>query len=339
VFTIAEMWERGPANGAFIDLQGAVVTSGRTEAGDAFYVQDATGLGMEVNLAGIIATWPPPVGSPVWMKGFVNYQLDGPALDFADQDDGEVLGAPVELVVLPYEAQLTYALVTTGIAVSSATDPLGHADGDTAGLDAAFGVAPPGWGATGTIVGIVTEPERISLRDADDFVGDPGGAAAIPTTISAIRGGEHADGTPVVVEGTQITPWSRDERYVVIQDGVDGLWVDAGGWLTTPSAVGDVVQWEGEVRSDGEGLRLRTWQAPTPLGTATPLPDSGLIDGALVTRTFTEPVGPDALGDWTTAETVVLADRFTVREALPAPVTVTGVVRVSGETTTLYPLP
>mgnify|MGYP005811989391 CR=1 FL=1 len=64
-----------------------------------------------------------------------------------------------------------------------------------------------------------------------------------------------------------------------------------------------------------------------------------LVDGALVTSTFTDPVGPDALGDWTTAESIVLADRFVALEDLPDPVTVTGVVRVLGETTWVCPLP
>jgi hypothetical protein len=345
--TIADLWDGAAADGDEVVLDRVLVTSPRTADDERFYVQDPDGgprAGLTVHPRGALPTWPPPVGTPVRLRGAWHASDFGPTLDLVALADGEILGDPEGLspVDATGDPELAGALVKVSATVTSLADPLGRADLDAeVDLGGAFAVPPPGWLDTGVLTGILTEPGRLSPRVASDWTGSMEGAPPQAATVAQIRAGAFADGTPVVLsEVVQAVGWSRGGRYTLVQDGEGtGLWVDAEGWgIEGSSGLSDVGTWTGEVRTDGEGLRLRTWTPVTVTGRGVAEIQTSLSDGALSTLAFSGVTGPDLLGDWDTAEEVILGDRFVLLEDLPATVTVTGPVRVAetGEVT-LFP--
>jgi len=329
---VAELWEPDAFEaGTWVVLDEVLVTSPRAE--DAFYVQDRGGgthSGARVELAGALNNWPPPVGTPVRLYGPITVDERGPVLQLREHQSGISLGEPELPTAVPWadDPALSYALVRAeGLRMTSATDPSGQADSTGPSFSADFGVMPPGYDRVGDATGIFARG-RLSLRDDLDWTGEREGAPPVSTTIAAIRAGELAVGTPVeIADALQIAPWSRGGRWTAIQDGAGaGLWVDAEGWGVS-GAEGELGSWIGEVRDDGEGLRLRTWTDPLVVGTAVPVEGSG-EDGDRIRTTLTDLQGPDAYGDWSAAGWTV-DDRFLVLDDLPSLPVALGIVRDS----------
>ena len=338
VYTVAELNSVEISDGAAVTTAPVVVVSPRTVGFPAFFVQDEGGgpYGLRVLLFGLLPAWPPAIGSVVTLSGtFV--QGSGPSLGIKAVDDGEVLGRAVP-VATPYGEDVgSFSLVSlSGVSVTSAADPLGRADTDgKVGLASVFGVDPPGWGEMGSLIGVVAEGQRVSLRTTADWSGSFAGEPPIEATIAEV--GELSDGTPVRLSGVQVTPWSRDGRWALLQDenGV-GLWVDGEAWGIDSSEEGAAGIWQGEVRSDGEGLRLRTWFEMEMNGTGEAIVTGDLVDGALVSLTVDEMEPADEYGDRVVGE-VVLDNRFMDLEDLQPPLTVVGAVRL-GEEVRLCPI-
>jgi len=224
---------------------------------------------------------------------------------------------------------LNFALVqAVDVRITSDVDPTGRADATGLGFAMDFGVSPPGYNREGEATGILREG-RLSLRQPSDWTGDPVGDPPVSTTVEAIRGGEVAEGTPVVLdEMVQIAPWSRGGQWTVIQEASGaGLWVDAEAWGVS-GAEGDQGTWVGEVRDVNGGLRLRTWTDPTVFGAASPLDGDG-DDGDRVRASLVGLDGPDAYGEWH-ANGWIVDDRFLSLDDLEDGSEVLGVVRDDG---------
>ncbi len=324
-----ELWEGEVDNGIWVVLEDVVVTSPR--AADAFYVQErggGPGSGVRVDLTNALNNWPPDMGTPMSVYGPVFLSDEGPSITLHDHQSAGVLGVPESPVAVDWsdDPQLAYALVVaTQLRITSAVDPIGRADSTGPQLAADFGVQPPGFNRVGDATGVLAGG-RISLRDPTDWSGEFVGDPPTETTIADVRNGSFADGTPVMVlEGLQIAPWSRGERWTAIQDPAgDGLWVDAEFWGVGGSQ-GDMGVWTGEVRTDGEGLRLRVWADPVVSGVGLPI-EGGGDDGDLVRTTLAGLSGPDDYGEWLSADWIV-DDRFLDLEDLASNPSVLGIVR------------
>lgn len=335
--TIAEVWD---------GLQGtllleAVIASPRTADGLGFFIADpqgGPGSGLHVILGGVFDDLPPPVGTPIQLEGPTIQGTFGPGLLLRNTGDLVVLGPPVPLEPQPWsdDAQLEQALVITrDVQVTSALDPAGRASTDgPAGVGGLFGIGP-GYARSGDLIGILTDG-RISPRTAGDWSGSLEGDP--PRSVELAELAALDDGTPVILHDLlQATPWDRSGRWALLQDpGGQGLWLDAESFgLWHHSDAGTVARWEGEVRHDSEGIRLRAWLPPTGAGsTRTPtrvaLPADGpLADGALIETTVSGISAPDLLGERPTAEGPLLDDRFVSLEGLDDPAHVVAAVRGS----------
>lgn len=334
--TVADL--RGsPLTGARVTLAEVQVTSPRTADGAAFFVQDpggGPGSGLKVAIGGAIWEWPPPIGTPVSLTGRVSQTENGPVLTLRDIDDTERLGDPEPVVATPWEeGPLGYDLTTVGpLTVTSAVDPAGRADtSGPVGLGSAF-LPAPGWATEGTATGILAG-DSLSLRTEADWTGPFVGSPPLEVTLDDLRSGALPEGTPVVVHDLlQISPWSRGNRWAALQDPLgNGLWVDAEAW-GVEAEPGRVGSWLGEVRGDGDGLRLRVWTAPEVTGEGTPALSSALRDGDLVVARVTEVQPPDPYGDRPArvgSRAVILDDRFRPLDDLPTEGLVRAVARES----------
>jgi hypothetical protein len=340
-WTVHDLWDGVAWDGAVVSLPGLVVTSPLTADGTALFVADAgggprSGLRVDVELApGDV----PAVGTTVDLTGRV--RLDGPPELAWDDPDGLVVavGTAGDPAVTALDGDdLDGALVSVAVAVTSVADPLGHADADPVLLAAAFGVSPPPTGATGTVTGIAWDG-RLSARFPADLA--VAGGDDTPVAVDLADVATLPERAFVTFEATFVSPWTADGRYAVVQDADGhGLWLDAegfgGGW---PGDPGLTAQISGEVRSDGEGLRLRTWLAPVAVGRGAVV-EAPIADGALTTGIFQVNAPVDDVGDRPTAERVYLGDRFGADVAgYSGAVKVTGPVRVMPDgTTRLFPL-
>ena len=334
--TPRDLWagERGG-----VVLGGVVVSSPRTVDDRAFYVQRPEGgpfSAVRIALQGVLEDLPPPIGTPVLLAGQVRDGVDGPELVVASEEGLRIVEESPEPVV-PWTGALTPALaqsvVSMGeVTITSSVDPLGHADTDgPVGAGGAFGITP-GFGRQGQLVGVLGGG-RISLRDAEAWGGSLRGDPARPMPIEAAR--VQPEGTPVVLDAVvQATPWDRSRRQVVVQDAQGrGLWVDTEGFdVASASAEGDVGTWEGEIRRDAEGVKLRVWLPPTVSGQGSVRRGREARDGAVVTRTVSGLQPVDALGEVVTAEGLVLDDRFVELSAMPDPAVIVAAIRGDGDT-------
>ena len=337
---VADVWSGKLEPGAEVPIGPAVVLTPLSPSGQ-LWIGDPQGggnSGLRIDVEGF-PPYIPPVGTHVVVTVTIDPWETAPSATLEDNDDVEVLGVSSEPVVSPWseDAGLVNTLVEARVRITSPPDPLLRADTDAGfALDGLFGVRPASYGASGDLVGIVTEPTRVALRDDHDWTLTAVGTDRSYTTIDAIRAGEHPDGTWVQLDGVvQVSGWSRDGRYAVVQDADgDGLWVDAEGFGVGGSGAGDVVTWLGEVRRDGEGLRMRTWWDPVVTGSADPILRQGLVDGALVLRTVADLSGPDGFGTWMTGDGLYVDDRFVDLSDLYDPSEVEAVVRPG----VLYPV-
>jgi hypothetical protein len=328
--TIGQLWDPGVDSSSIVTVE-AVVTSGRTAAGDAFYAQAPGGgprSGLRVALQGALVRWPEPVGTRVALTGAVTYSAGRPILWLRDDDDGAALGASEAVIdELGGEDQGFGLVRAPGVTVESAVDPAGRADLSTgADLCGAFGALDLAWQAVGDLVGILDID--LCPRGPEDWTETTRGRPWPVLDLESARA--VADGTPVVLSGVlQAAPWSTDGRWTVLQDPATGvgLWVDAEA-TGVAGAPGLLATWLGEIRHDDDGPRLRTWlPALLPKDAASPVTQDVPEDGARVAAIATG-LGPiDAFGDRATAEGWVLDDRFGSLDALADPAEVVAWVR------------
>jgi hypothetical protein len=341
--TVAQLWSDSSLDGEWVDLEETLVVSGRTLDNTRFFVQEPHGgnqSGLAVDLLGTLLAWSPSVGSRVSLSGTVSLTDIGPTLELADQDDGQILaeGEQANAVAYSDDSEMIFALVAVAdVTVTSMPDPHGRADTDKDfGLERTFGVDNPGWQTVGNLVGVITTPGRVSLRSTGDWSGIFNGLDPVVSSIEALQDGEIADGVPVEVPGvTQATPWSRGGRFVVLQDELgNGIWLDAEGWSDATSQPGDTATWTGELRTDDEGPRLRSWFQPELVGSSAIITTDALSDGAILSsHTATVVEGPDDLGEWTTAEGHLLDDRFIALDDIGDSISFTGAVRITNDGT------
>ena len=331
--TVPELWDQAADVSEWVVVEDVLVTSPRSA--DAFYVQGRGGgpeSGLRVILSNVLNNWPPAIGTPITLLGPVGMGEDGPFLTVNVHGDHIVaLGDPEETVSTPWSEDplLAQALVhVDGIRITSSVDPTGHADSDGPPLAGVFGVDPPGFNRVGDVAGIFTDG-RVSLRDSVDWTGEFAGDPPAQATIAEVKDGAFPDGSPVEISGVvQLTPWSVGGQWAAVQ-GADGrgLWIDAEAW----GVAGDrdaVATWVGEVRSDGDGYRLRVWQDPEIFGAGVAV-EGGGDDGDLVRVVLSALAGPDAFGEWS-ADGWIVDNRFQSLDDLAANPAVLGVVRGAG---------
>lgn len=318
--TIDELWTNPPVAGATITVRDAVVVSRSTQDGLSAYLQSTTSTrGLEVRAAGPLDGWPPDIGTAVEVVVVFEGIGGAPRGWLRDRDDVAVVGtAAVQTEPVDGGAPRIFTLARwPTITITSPADPTGRAttDGGFA-LDGRFGVAAPGPGSSGSMVGIVTELGGVALRSDVDFEGERVALAAVETTVARVIEGAHAQGDWVRLEATQATPWSRGGRVVVVQDETGrGLWTDVEGFGPFRSSVGDRAWWQGELRESGGVWRLRTWVQPEVTGAAAVVLSEVEAHGAVVERGFTELGDVDPYGERPVAEGL-LDDRFVDLAAL-----------------------
>lgn len=345
--TVGDLWNGKVGFGGRATTVPVQVVSPRDRTGTWFFAQKPEGgphSGLRVELGGVLNGWPPPVGTMVELTGIVVSGAGAPTLQLRDRDDQVVHVGIEPVLTAPIVAFDTYyALVEVpDLTITSAPDPGGEADTDGAPrLGGMFGAPAPGWGRTGTLVGIHVGV-FVSPRGPDDWSGDFPGDPPVPVTAGAVFDGSLAEGTPVVLaDVVQAVGWSRDGRATLLQDAAgDGVWVDAGGWgVDAHSAEGDVGTWVGEVRAESDdGPLLKVWDAPERTGSRTPVVSADLEDGALLTGVLTGLDGPDGYGAWKTDQGPVLEDLFAELVDLPDPIEVTGPVRVHEDGVRVFPV-
>ncbi len=321
--------------GARVRVGPVVVVSPLLRDGTAFYVQElATGEGLEVR-AGLRWPGPPAVGEVVELSLLWVGSAVAPSGWLTDEAGLELLGVQAEPVVSPAVTDAgPFALVQwPDVVVLTHATASGRAQlSNGQALDGAFGVAVPPRGNVGTVTGVRLRDGAVAPRTDTDWEGPRVALDGVEATVEEIVAGAHFNGSLVRVQATQAAPWSRDGRWTVLQ-GVtgDGLWLDAEGWAARWTVARDHGFWTAEVVDDGERIHLRGWTAPEiterrlfaapPWGLAEgeALPP----DGRVVELSYTGLGRPDAWGERTTAEGVVLDDRFVPIDAIG----VDGVVR------------
>ncbi len=334
-YTAADLWDEAISSGTGVRVVDLVVSSGRVITDNAFYAQHAAGgpsSGVRVELADLLQDWPPPVGTPIELVATYERRGGAPVLVLATGDStiGTGFVAP-HIVDWTDDPTLQHALMRTqAITVTSARDPLGHAD--TSGplpLGGEFGLGP-GFGRRGSLAGVLHNG-RLSPRSPADWTGELPGDPPQPATLDTVP--ELAEGTPVSIDELLVaTPWSRDGRWAVLQDTKGlGIWVDGETWgLPALAPEGVLGQWEAEVRGvDTSAPILRAWTAPEALDAHRDVvvTDSA-ADGAVITFEITE-LGPvDVLGE-RDAGTWLLDDRFVDLDGLQVGDIVVGAVRGS----------
>lgn len=326
-WTVASLRVDAPI-GELVRVAPALVVSPPTPGEDLLFLQDpVTGDGAVLGRSGHVPGWPPPVGTRLDVRA----RFVGPRLAPVLWVDGSGLtplgaGAPILASV---DAPLN--LVTRAFEITGGADPSARAStADDLGMDGVFGVPLPGWGATGAVTGVVLADGAIAPRSAEDIALDvPGLAGPEPVGVDDVRQGSVPAGYPVVVEGVQAAPWSRDGRWTVVQDATGrGLWVDAEGWAFPRDTLpGQAVRWTGAVAAGPGHPVLRVWSPAEPLGgVAVVVRDpTGRVGDVLQTDALG--LGPpDPRGERTDSQGRVFDDRFVDLSSAPADLRVTGIV-------------
>ncbi|NCG20003.1 MAG: hypothetical protein GWP91_13430 [Rhodobacterales bacterium] len=333
--TVAQLWDGVHNNGLVVTLDDLMITSPKTWNGRSFFAQTTAGgpqSGIRIELDGNLSGWPPPVGTPVSLRGQIWLFDEGPSLFLSKQDNAEILEEPATPTVTPWtdDPELVYALVQVELGGTTAPDPAGLAQTDLdLQLRRLFDVNTPGIDQHGVATGIALYENGLGLRSPADWSGDFENAPPIDVSVTDLV--DLPDGSWVRITNlTQATPWSLDGRYAVLQDSVgNGLWVDTEGWSSAHTLLGDRGDWIGEVRTDGEGLRLRTWLPPTINGQGDVFQVVGTKVGDRIALHLTDLSEPDLQGYRSSAEGWRIDGRFTPIESLPSDVMVVGVIRSS----------
>ena len=342
--TIPGLWAGEVPSSTRVTIGEAIVTSPLAAGETTFYVQHPGGglqSGLQVVLADSIPDWPPPVGTPIQLTGTQIQFAGGPTLWLDDRDDLRILGDPVPPVATPWsdDPDLIWALVeASDVTITSSVDPSGIATTSLGQrLRPDFAVPTPGWNRVGDLTAINGLALSLLLRTSEDWTGDLQGDPAVVATLEDLPG--MADGTPVILEGmVQATPWSRGERYALLQnDSGTGFWIDAEGFGAPPTTEGDRGTWTGQLRFGGDGMRVRVWDDPTielvgqPILTFTGEPDDA-PQGAIVQDTVAELLAIGARGD-RLCDDWLLDNRFQLLGSMSDPDEVVGVVRIDAQQT------
>lgn len=331
----------GTSFAARIRVGPVVVTSPVTRDRARFYVADPTsGEGLEVRLGGRFADDVPPVGTLATVTLVWVGPDDAPAGWIGSPDDVVPDGGFVTPRVADSpDAPAAFTLARwPDVAITSVLDPTGRAATSIGRpLVAAFAAPLPDVGNRGAVTGVVLADGGVAPRVEADWEGSRTVAERLEGTLAELLDGAYAEGVRVRVAGTQAGPWSRDQRFTVLQDEAGrGLWIDAEAFGVRTTVPRDSGLWTVEARRDDDGWSGRLWAEPelgerqdlriTFPALGEPLP----VRGTLVEGVVTE-VGPaDAGGERPVAEGFVLDDRFVDLGALPPTVRVRGLVVDAG---------
>jgi hypothetical protein len=324
------LWADTYFDGQIIQLGQAAISSQRLSKVPAFYLQDLSSdssFGLRVDLHGAVNLWPPSIGSVVEIAGTVAYVDGAPRLSMSANEDGNIVGYTELITSEAFENPPLHSLVSLpSVRVSSRTDPAGRADTDQGlGLESAFGVVPPNWDNSGELIGIVTHSNLVSLRHINDWNGPNETYPPLSTTIEEVSANLLEEGTPITLEALQASPWSVDQRSVVLQDDDGrGIWVDAEYWAWERSPEQSRGLWTAEVR--GEGSLLRVWDAPELSGFQEPLTSTNDDNGSIIQHTITILDQPDVNGN-RLGNDYLIDDRFMAIEHWTPPLTVRGAIQ------------
>jgi hypothetical protein len=338
VRTLAEVLAEPPDYGAGVIVGPLRVATGRALGTGMVYLQDPEGGRLVEVRPGRVDGWPPPVGTDITARLFWVGSARIPVMWLSTPADLLDVrpGGELRMLEAPEDPPVFALARWTGVRVLSDADPSGRAQ-TSLGRDLVdrFGTLLPGRTSAGALTGIVLASGDVAPRTREDWDGPLRAPPPVETTLAALRAGAHADGEQVQLLATQVAPWSRGQRYTVIQDAVgEGMWIDAEGFGHGVGAPGQLGWWTGQVARDGQVVYLRSWTPPDLQGPGAIVGSGGEDDGALVEITVSGLGAPDRLGERTTAEGWVLDDRFTDLTGLQA-----GRVRGVVERTTLAVLP
>lgn len=334
---ISDLWEGAVDLGGVATVEEVVVISGRTVDGTRFFAQDAGGglrSGLRVEMSDPMPFWPPPVGSVVTLKGPIWLYDGAPTLFLEKVSNAAWPGEEIEPVATAWsdEPLLTHSLVEGAGAVISTADPGGRVElDDGTWLRGDFGLGAPDYGASGEFTAVAAPDHEVMLRDLDDWTGSWEPSDPVDVSIADLQTGQLLDGSKVRVRGVLVaTDWSSDGRWTLVQEvGGEGLWIDTEAFGTPAASPGEVGDFTGEVRSDGDGLRLRVWDPPIMRQSGTPSYGDELRDGQLGWWLAQGIGAADASGDRRTVDGWVLDNRFTDLGPLPDPALIRAVVQVT----------
>lgn len=309
------------------------MTSGLAQDRLTAFAQDpVTGLGVELLMGEALDGWPPPVGTPLQLRGYYAGPPEAPVVWVSSMKDVTTLGEPEPLTVLD-GADLPPALSLAAwddVTVWTMPDPSGRAELSVRRVsDGRFGRFVPEVGNEGALTGIVLEDGSVAPRSAEDWAGSTDAYAAPTVSIDDVLSGRVEPGTYVQLAARQLTDWTVGGRYTVLQDEVGrGLWVDAEGWSPWSAQVGRAGTFSGEVEVTAGTWRLRAWAAPTWAGEDLAAPVSlGVGEhGAWVSTVVAGLQPADARGDRRVDGGLVLDDRFRPLDELVDGWTVSGVI-------------
>lgn len=240
-----------------VELEDVVVTSGLTDEGDGFFIQDQGGgaySGIYVFLSMKDTSWfNLSVGDTIDVRGDALEWYDLTELKVSSQDAVTVTGSadPVAEVLTsapvdwePYEG----ALVTwTDVGITSSVDDYGECDTDYGiSMDDLFYDFHLSSGDTvESVTGLITyswEEYKLCPRDAADLGGKGTGTGTGPaptaTTVAEVQQGTGAsEGDTVTLSGLIATS-DADEGGFFVQDAGGGVY--SGLYIYTPSGAEDV---------------------------------------------------------------------------------------------------
>ncbi len=309
------------------------MTTGLAEDHLTAFAQDpVTGLGVELLMGEALDGWPPPIGTPLKVRGYYAGPAEAPVVWISAMKDVTVLGEPEPLTILD-GLDLPPALSLAQweeVTVETMPDPGGRAELSVRRLtDGRFGRFVPDLGNYGAITGIVLEDGSVAPRAEDDWVGSRRQFTVPSATLDEVLGGAVEPGSYVRIRARQITPWSVGGRYTVIQDVLgQGLWVDAEGWSPWDAQAGHAAEFTGQVEVSAGTWRLRAWTAPVweAEDVEPPHVSAARDHGDWVSLVVSGIQAADGRGDRRVDAAVVLDDRFQTLGAIEDGWTVQGVV-------------
>ena len=303
--------------------------------------------GSEGTLVEVLGRIEPPLGiaerfavRAMWRRG----RLTAASMDsFARPGDrGAITVLDVSDGTLP--PAFTYARWPE-VRVTSLADPTGRADTSLGvPLVSRFGVSPPVFGSVGALEAVVLDDPALAMLRSGGFRGAEAALDIPVVQLSDLRAGAYPDGQPVAVEAVQVTPFSRERRFVLLaeEDGSPGVWLDGEGFGAAVGAYGERGVWFGEVRRDQDVVYLRSWVSRTRLrnvALAEAQVDGDPPDGAVVSWVLAEVGAPDRFGRVPVGAGWRMDARFRSLDGYAAGDTITAAVWRRGEDRRLLPLP
>lgn len=336
--SVATLWGVGRLLSDVVVREATVISPPSIGDGTVWVQDPEWGHGLAVRRAGHVPEWPPPMGARVRLAGFLGGTRAAPVLWVEGRRGVGVLdeGPTPPRVFDSPSAPLAWTLTRwEGLRVLADPDPAGRAllsiDRE---LDGRFGVALPGFGSEGDLVGIVMEDGAVAPTTNQDWTGPVGPSAPLERTVRQLLLGEGDLGMTARLHGVQATPWSEGGRWTVVQDPASGvgLFVDAEAWgVSTRSKPGDEVRWVVQVTVLGRQILLRTWHDPEVVGESEVTEAQNPRHGALWVDQVAGVQDPDRFGHRLTSSGLLLDSRFMDLADLPDPAWVRGVLDLSRE--------